>query len=81
MEAKLTLRLNAEVIEKAKQYAQEKNTSLSGLFENYLLKLLQDKKEKRSITPMVKSLSGLISLPKDFDHKKAYADYLSKKYS
>ncbi len=36
MDAKLTLKLDAEIIERAKLYAKETNTSLSKLIENYL---------------------------------------------
>ena len=80
MDAKLTLKLDANVIEKAKEYAKAKNTSLSALIENYLQKITSEKKGKRKITPLVKSLSGIIDLPADYDHKKDYADYLMRKY-
>ena len=36
MDTKLTLKLNQEIIEKAKNYAAEKKLSLSRLIENYL---------------------------------------------
>lgn len=80
METKLTLKLNEVVIVKAKVYARANNTSLSHLVENYLRKLTSDKKGKKTITPLIKSLSGVISLPKDHDDKKDYSDYLTKKY-
>ena len=32
------------------------------------------------ITPLVKSLIGVIKLPKDYDYKKDYVEYLLKKY-
>jgi dsDNA-specific endonuclease/ATPase MutS2 len=80
MDAKLTLKLDDNVIEKAKEYAKSKNTSLSALIENYLQKITSEKKGKRKITPLVKSLSGIIDLPADYDHKKDYADYLMRKY-
>ena len=32
------------------------------------------------ITPLVESLSGVVKLPKDFDYKKEYTDYLTEKY-
>lgn len=80
MDTKLTLKLNEAIIEKAKVYAKAKNTSLSGLIENYLRKLTSAKKGKKSITPLIKSLSGVISLPKNHDDKKDYSDYLTKKY-
>lgn len=80
MDTKLTLKLNEEVIEKAKEYAKSKKTSLSDLIENYLQKLTTEKKGKKNITPLVKSLSGVIELPKDYNDKKDYTDYLTNKY-
>ena len=80
MDTKLTLKLNGQIIEQAKIYAKAKNTSLSGLIENYLQKLTDPKKKKENITPLVKSLSGVIKLTGDQSNKKDYADYLAKKY-
>lgn len=80
MDTKLTLKLNEDIIEKAKEYAKAKKTSLSALIENYLQKLTTDKKNNKAITPLVKSLSGVISLPKDYNDKKDYTDYLTNKY-
>lgn len=80
MDTKLTLKLNKEVIEKAKAYANAKKTSLSDLIENYLQKLTTNKKGKRTITPLVKSLSGVIRLPEDYNDKQEYTDYLTNKY-
>ncbi len=80
MDTKLTLKLNEEIIEKAKEYAKSKKTSLSVLIENYLQKLTNNKKSKNTITPLVKSLSGVISLPEDYNDKKDYTDYLTDKY-
>ncbi|MDN4165325.1 DUF6364 family protein [Cytophagales bacterium LB-30] len=80
MDTKLTLKLDHEVIEKAKEYAKSKKTSLSSLIENYLQKITEDNKGKRKVTPLVKSLSGIVDLPKDYDHKEDYADYLINKY-
>jgi len=79
MDTKLTLKLNQSIIEKAKEYAKENKTSISGLVENYLSQITQEKKSE-NISPLVKSLSGIIDLPKGFDHKKGYADYLTNKY-
>lgn len=81
MDTKLTLKLNEYVIEKAKRYARERNTSLSDMVESYLIHITEEENEKSTeITPLVKSLMGVISLPADFDEKKAYADYLTQKY-
>ena len=80
MDTKLTLKLEQTIIEKAKDYAKSHRTSLSKIIENYLQKITNDNEEKDKITPLVKSLSGIIDLPKDFDHKKGYSDFLVNKY-
>ena len=81
MDAKLTLKLNQSVIEKAKYYAKAKKTSVSKLIENYLQSITENSSNnKQDITPLVKSLSGIIKLPKNDNLKKEYADFLTKKY-
>lgn len=80
MDTKLTLKLNQDIIEKAKVYAKEKEISLSLLIENYLQKITSNKKSKREISPLVKSLSGIINLPKDYNRKKDYGEFLLNKY-
>jgi hypothetical protein len=80
MDTKLTLKLEQAIIEKAKDYAKSHKTSLSKLIENYLLNITNEKGKEEKITPLVKSLSGIIDLPRDFDHKKRYADFLANKY-
>jgi len=80
MDTKLTLKFEQTIIEKAKDYAKAHKTSLSKLIENYLLNITNTKDNDEKITPLVKSLSGIIDLPKDFDHKKGYADFLVNKY-
>jgi macrodomain Ter protein organizer (MatP/YcbG family) len=80
MDTKLTLKLEQSVIEKAKDYAKRQKTSLSRLIENYLLDITDEEATQEKITPLVRSLSGIIDLPNDYDHKKDYTDYLAKKY-
>lgn len=82
METKLTLRLNENVIERAKNYARSHNISLSKMIETYLDSITKQKEEdkKISITPLVESLSGIVDLPAEFDYKKDYRDFLEDKY-
>jgi hypothetical protein len=80
METKLTLRLNDNVIKKAKSYARRHNISLSKMIEAYLDSLTQQKKQSHEATPLVESLSGVIDLPENYDYKKAYGDFLEEKY-
>lgn len=80
MDTKLTLKLDRSVIERAKAYALKKNTSLSQLIETYLSLLTSPHGKDDEVTPLVKSLSGVVNLPKNFDHKKVYKGHLSRKY-
>jgi len=80
MDTKLTLKLDNTVIEQAKTYAKKKNISLSKLIESYL-GLLVEPQNTQEVTPLVKSLSGVVDLPKNFDYKKDYKKHLSNKYA
>ena len=80
MDKKLTLSLDKTIIESAKNYAKSNNISLSKLIESYLTSLTKRKRNPTEITPLVESLSGLITLDKNFDVKDDYADYLIEKY-
>jgi hypothetical protein len=81
MDAKLTLSLEAAVIDKAKQYAKSHKTSLSKMVEAYLTEIVEEEKaDKHKITPIVKSLSGIINLDKQTNAAESYTDYLINKY-
>lgn len=80
MAKKLTLSLDGTIIESAKAYAKSNDISLSKLIESYLMTLTKRKSNNTEITPLVESLSGVISLDEDFDVEDAYADYLIEKY-
>ncbi|SHF44576.1 hypothetical protein SAMN05444483_101137 [Salegentibacter echinorum] len=80
MDKKLTLSLDRAIIESAKSYAKSNNISLSKLIESYLATLTEKKRNSTEITPLVESLSGVISLDEDYDVKDDYTDYLIEKY-
>jgi hypothetical protein len=81
MDTKLTLSIDKSIIEEAKKYARKRNTSLSNLIENYLVSVTEKSKgETNEITPLVKSLSGVLKLDNQAKHKKMYGDYLANKY-
>lgn len=81
MNTKLTLTIEQAVIEKAKKYAKEKERSLSNLIENYLMALTKESDVyEMELTPIVKSLKGSFTAPKNFDYKKELTNRLSKKY-
>jgi hypothetical protein len=76
MNTKLTLSLDAEVIEKAKSYAKQHNISLSALVENYFSRLTMEYKDVENTVGSVEEMSGIIDLENDYDYK----NELSKHY-
>jgi hypothetical protein len=80
MDIKLTVKLDEDIINRAKSYAKHKHTSLSRMIEAYLDDITKDEKAKVEITPLVKSLIGVAKLPPDYDYKKERAKHLEKKH-
>lgn len=84
MDTKLTIKLDKNVIEKAKEYAASQKRSLSRLIESYLQSLAiqetTNDKDEIQISPFVKSISSGIHIPADIDYKKEYSAYLTEKY-
>ena len=80
MDTKLTIKLSKRVIDEAKDYAKNHRTSLSRMIENYLDTITKKEIQDYEITPLVKSLSGVITLPNDFDYKDDYAKFVNEKY-
>ena len=80
MDTKLTLNVDKNVIEQAKEYAKDHQISLSRLIESYLSSLVAKNDRKIEITPLVESLSGVIELENDFNYKESFTDYLIEKY-
>jgi len=83
MNTELTIQLDDNLIHAAEMYACEKNVSLSKMIEVYLRSIVFEKSAKEEddeITPLVKSLCGVIESPHDFDYKSEYGNYLIQKY-
>ncbi len=81
MDTKLTLKLNQEIIEKAKAYASDKKISLSRIIEAYLQSLISENNTNEfEISPFVKSISTGVKIPSDLDYKKEYGDHVMQKY-
>jgi hypothetical protein len=81
MDTKLTLKLNQEIIERAKEYASNKKMSLSRIVEAYLQSLTSnDDTAEFEISPFVKSISTGTEIPANLDYKKEHTDYLNEKY-
>jgi Family of unknown function (DUF6364) len=80
MNAKLTLSLDRDIIEQAKEFSRSHHKSLSKLIEGYLRQVTHSGDEAKQVTPLVAKLSGVIDVRKLGDHKSDYTDYLADKY-
>ncbi len=77
MQTKLTLRLEDSLIQQAKGYAKEHVKSLSQVVADYF-KILTQQTEKPVISPVTKSLIGILS-SSGIDQKD-YKKHLEEKY-
>jgi hypothetical protein len=84
MDTKLTVKLNKRTIDRAKRYAKKHNTSLSKLLERYLNSVTSEETDDVGsdieISPLVKSMTGVISIPDDVNYKDIYHQHLDEKY-
>lgn len=84
MNAKLTLKRNKDVIDKAEIYASSHKISLSWMIESYLKSVIDSEssepKNEIKISSFVKSMTTGVKMPIDLDYKKGYGDYLFEKY-
>lgn len=75
--AKLTLLVEVDLIERAKQYASKHNTSVSQLLSHYLASLEQIDERELELTPRVKELIGALPPGPEIED---YKRYLTEKY-
>lgn len=79
MLTKLTLRMDDNLIESAKEYSAQTGKSVSRIVANLFEIIKNDKLNKEeSLTPTVKSLKGILK-GKQLDEKD-YKEYLEEKY-
>ncbi len=78
MKVKLTLRIEEDLVKKAKIYAAKAGKSVSSLVANYFSLFQMESKEDQELPPKVQSLKGILKERKvDEDH---YRKYLEEKY-
>lgn len=82
MNTKLTLTIEKEVIQTAKEYAKEKGQSLSDLVENYFKLITRNRRtiKPEQLSPRIQRLRGIITIEDDIDYKAVLAEELAKKY-
>ena len=79
MITKLTLSIDEKLVQKAKKYAQNNNTSVSKIVSNYLCTLNTGVKltEHNDLSPRLKKLTGAFKVSENF--KAAYYHQMEKK--
>ena len=79
MTTKLTLNVEKSVIERAKLYAKNTGRSLSEIIENYLAAITQESVNSE-LSPKLKKIVGVVTLPNNFDEKTELRSELEKKH-
>jgi hypothetical protein len=84
MQTKLTLRLEDELIERAKSYAKQSGKSVSQLVADYFVQMkpmaTQANVTQSALPPITARLSGLLEGADIPDDRQAYRDHLGQKY-
>ncbi len=80
MQTKLTLSIDNDIIEQAKEYARQQHRSLSNLVENYLKLVVRKETPTEEISPIVASLMGILPPNGADNFREEYTDYLENKY-
>jgi len=82
MNAKLILKMDKDSIERAKNYAQKTNQSLSALVQKFFNFISAKYNiDENELSPIVQELSGIIELDNNLNHKEEYQKHIMEKYS
>jgi hypothetical protein len=80
---KLTLSMEPEIVNRAKQYAKKRQISLSRLIQDFLDEVSKNKPEAEGNIPAdILSITGILKdkFPNDVDLKEERYQYLKEKY-
>jgi hypothetical protein len=82
MYTKLTLNIDQNVIENAKNYAKTSKRSVSKLVEGYLssISYKSTNVNNKLLGPITKELAGIITMGKKIDYKDILTEALMEKY-
>jgi hypothetical protein len=80
MQTKLTLSIESDVIEQAKEYARQQHRSLSNMVETYLKLVVRKESPTEEIPPIVASLIGVLPMDVKGKGRKEITEYLEEKY-
>lgn len=81
MNTKLTLSLDDRIIKQAKEFAKQRNKSLSKLIEDYLAGISSKiPPNEQNLPPITKKLAGILKGKKEINLKNDISNFLEKKY-
>ena len=81
MNTKLTLSIDDKIIKQAKEFAKQRNKSLSKLVEDYLAGIIsKTPSNDDNIPPVTKKLAGILKGKKEINTKNDISTFLEKKY-
>jgi aromatic ring hydroxylase len=81
MNTKLTLSIDDKIIKQAKEFAKQRNKSLSKLIEDYLGGIIsKTPSNDENIPPVTKKLAGILKGKKEINTKNDISTFLEKKY-
>jgi hypothetical protein len=79
---KLTLSAEKDVIEKAKRIAEDRGTSVSAMFTQFVQSVAADTDPQRlKLGPMTRKAIGLVKLPAETTDRQLIEEALSERYS
>lgn len=81
MNTKLTLSIDDKIIKQAKEFAKQRNKSLSKLVEDYLAGIIsKTPSNDDNIPPVTKKLAGILKGKKEINTKNDISTFLENKY-
>jgi len=78
---KLTLSADRELIEKAKNLAEQEGTSLSSMFSRFLLAVMREKEKTAKPGPLTRKATGLVSLPEGKSDREMIEEALLERHA
>lgn len=77
---KLTLSAEPEIIENAREIAEQTGTSVSSMFERFVRLMTEQRHTSRPLGTITRKASGLISLPRGKSDRQLIEDALLEKH-
>lgn len=77
---KLTLSADPDVIEEARELAEQTGTSVSSMFERFIRFLVEERRVAKPLGPLARRASGMIVLPEGEAGSRVLEDALLDKH-